>query len=200
MGHPFPGQQPAKWLAGDDLFSIIGKRAGLPIGNQTSQLFGNVMLDSLDQFVKRRLGQKAWIRYADDFLLFGNCRRQLSEMKLKIREFLLQQRLELHHQKTVVDRVCDGFPYLGFRISPRQIKLGKPAVKRFRRRLQQLEHQYWTGKISAPSVMHSIMAWWGDGQHADAMKLVRDIISDFPFLQDVKRAEDIRKGKKNSRA
>lgn len=198
--HSFPGQLSPSRLPGDDLFSLIGRRVGLPIGNQTSQLFGNVMLDPLDQYVKRRLGEKAWVRYADDFLLFGNNRRHLQETRNRICDFLVERRLKLHDRKTVVDRVANGFPYLGFRVSNGRLRLGKSAVKRFRRRLRKLENDYTAGAISAQSVMHSIMAWWGHAQHAHAMKLTRDIMSDFPFLKDVKQAEDIRKGKKNSRA
>ena len=40
---------------GDDLFTAQERRRGLPIGNLTSQLFGNVYLDGLDHFVKEVL-------------------------------------------------------------------------------------------------------------------------------------------------
>ena len=41
-------QEPAVWhFPGDDLFTPAGRRRGLPIGNLTSQLLANVMLDPL---------------------------------------------------------------------------------------------------------------------------------------------------------
>ena len=43
---------------------------GLPIGNLTSQLFGNVYLAGFDNFVKRELKVKFYGRYVDDFILF----------------------------------------------------------------------------------------------------------------------------------
>ncbi len=42
---------------------------GLPIGNLTSQLFGNVYLNLFDHFVKKELGIKYYGRYVDDFIL-----------------------------------------------------------------------------------------------------------------------------------
>ncbi len=46
--------------------------AGLPMGNQTSQFFGNVYLDPLDHFVKEELRIAGYVRYVDDFLLFSD--------------------------------------------------------------------------------------------------------------------------------
>jgi len=43
---------------------------GLPLGNITSQLFANVYLNELDQFVKHKLKVKYYIRYCDDFCDF----------------------------------------------------------------------------------------------------------------------------------
>jgi retron-type reverse transcriptase len=40
---------------------------GLPIGKLTSQLFSNVYLNELDQYVKRTLHCRHYGRYVDDF-------------------------------------------------------------------------------------------------------------------------------------
>ena len=53
------------YFTGDDLFAVSRKR-GLPIGNLTSQFWANVYLNELDQFVKRELRCKAYVRYVDD--------------------------------------------------------------------------------------------------------------------------------------
>ena len=45
-------QYQMKWFEGDDLLASLRPR-GLPIGNLTSQFWGNVYLCSFDHFVKR---------------------------------------------------------------------------------------------------------------------------------------------------
>ncbi len=53
---------------GDTLFTLWERRRGLPIGNLTSQFFGNVHLDALDHFVTERL-RAPYLRYVDDLAL-----------------------------------------------------------------------------------------------------------------------------------
>ena len=44
---------------------------GIPIGNYTSQFFANIYLNELDQYVKRILKIKYYVRYMDDFIVLG---------------------------------------------------------------------------------------------------------------------------------
>lgn len=57
---------------------FAGKDKGFPIGNLTSQLFGNVYLNDFDHFIKYKLGFKHYGRYVDDFLSFIRTRNILS--------------------------------------------------------------------------------------------------------------------------
>lgn len=44
---------------------------GIPLGNLTSQIFANIYMNNLDQFVKHKLKIRYYLRYADDFLILG---------------------------------------------------------------------------------------------------------------------------------
>lgn len=50
-------------------YSTLFERKGLPIGNLTSQLFANIYMNEFDQFVKRELKAKYYVRYTDDFVI-----------------------------------------------------------------------------------------------------------------------------------
>jgi hypothetical protein len=56
--------------------TLFGKNneRGLPIGNLTSQFWGNVYLNELDQFVKRELKCRYYVRYAA--LRYARCATQ----------------------------------------------------------------------------------------------------------------------------
>ena len=45
---------------------------GIPIGNYTSQIFANIYLNEIDQYIKQKLKVKYYFRYMDDSVLFVN--------------------------------------------------------------------------------------------------------------------------------
>ena len=56
------------WLVEMIIDSTEGN-VGIPIGNQSSQLFALLYLNNLDHFIKEKLGIKYYGRYMDDFFL-----------------------------------------------------------------------------------------------------------------------------------
>ena len=66
---------------------------GIPVGNLTSQLFANIYLDALDQFIKHELGVEAYIRYMDDFVILSPDKEQLRNWLARIEQFLRELRI-----------------------------------------------------------------------------------------------------------
>lgn len=60
---------------------------GLPIGNLTSQLFSNIYLNELDQFVKRKLEFRHYGRYVDDFYMIDESLSRLMSAKEAVSHF-----------------------------------------------------------------------------------------------------------------
>jgi len=90
-------------------------RAGLPLGNLTSQLFANVYLNELDQFVKHKLREKCYIRYADDFVIFAQDRESLEALIPIIQNFLQNNlKLTLHPDKIYIKTIYSGLDFLGW--------------------------------------------------------------------------------------
>lgn len=91
-----------------------GADANLPIGNLTSQWMGNVYLNELDHFIKENLHCRDYIRYCDDFCIFGDNKSVLHEYKEKIQKFLYDK-LKLCFSKSVVFPVAHGISFIGYR-------------------------------------------------------------------------------------
>ena len=101
--------------------SLFGSsvNCGLPIGNLTSQLFGNIYLSCFDNYVKRDLGIKYYGRYVDDFILIHKDKDYLKSLIPSIRKFLSDVlELELHSNKIYLQSVRNGVKYLGAVIKP----------------------------------------------------------------------------------
>lgn len=87
---------------------------GIPIGNLLSQLAALVYLDPLDQFVKREMEAPRYVRYVDDFILFGLARDEAYRAKDRIESFL-GERLHLELSRWTIQPTRRGVNFVGFR-------------------------------------------------------------------------------------
>jgi RNA-directed DNA polymerase len=111
---------------------------GIPIGNLTSQLFANVYLDVLDQFIKRELRVRHYVRYMDDLVLLAPDKRQAQEWKEKIGAFARDRlRLTFHPYKVELRPVRAGIGFVGHRILPEALFIRGRCLRRFRKRLRE---------------------------------------------------------------
>lgn len=109
---------------------------GLPLGNVTSQLFANVYLNELDQWAKRELKAKYYLRYCDDFLLLHRDRAYLESLVPQIAGFLADRlKLELHPKKVSIQKVSQGVDFLGYVVLPHAVVLRTRTKRRMLRRL-----------------------------------------------------------------
>ena len=155
---------------------------GLPIGNLTSQLFANIYLNELDQFVKNELKLKCYARYTDDFVIAGNNSEELENILKKICSFLKEKiLLELHPKKIVIRKYSQGIDYLGYIVLPHHQQLRTKTKKRVFKKLKMRIGQYRAGEISEKSLNQSLQSYLGVLSHADTHKLKQELINKFWF-------------------
>ena len=128
-----------KWLGAGviekNVFHITDE--GTPQGGIISPTLANITLDGmeelLDRYRTRRENGKTvcrkvnLVRYADDFIITGENREVLEEIKADLILFLQERGLELSEEKTLITHIDDGFDFLGFNI--RKYRNGTLLVK-----------------------------------------------------------------------
>lgn len=167
------------WFEGDNLFSPIERKKGLPIGNLTSQLWGNVYLNRFDHYIKEELRVKGYIRYVDDFVLFGNDKKQLHYWRANIEKYLATLRLIIHPHKTKIYKVDNGVPFLGFRLFPFYKYVKKQRSKRAYRHIRKSVKEMQEGHINPDRLESMLNSWLGHirfGRHYYIEKKVFDYI------------------------
>lgn len=147
---------------------------GIPIGNLTSQLFANLYLNELDQFVKHDLGEKYYIRYMDDFLILGNEKRRLHELEGILREFLRRElRLELHKKKVALYPVEKGISFLGYKVFRHYKLIRKSTILRFVKNIKE--------KTNSSGITDSVRSWLSFANYANIFSL-RHQLFELPAL------------------
>lgn len=167
-----------QWFPGDTLLTPCERARGLPIGNLTSQFWGNVYLHELDTFVTQQLRTGAYVRYADDWLLFSDDKAQLHTWHTAIHDFLRGLRLVLHDRKTQLYPTSTGIPFLGFRLFHQQRRLKRPNVIRFKRRMRGLFAHYAAGDLPLEQLEQSINGWLGHARHGNTYRLRQQLLGD----------------------
>ncbi|MDX1982410.1 MAG: reverse transcriptase/maturase family protein [Bryobacteraceae bacterium] len=172
-----PQEEVIAYYPGDNLFTPFERRRGLPLGNQTSQFFANVYLSPLDHHVRQILCPADYVRYVDDFLVFGTRKTELKELRRRIEEFLAPLRLQMHPGKSRIYRVADGVTFLGWRIFPDRLRLDRGNAVRFRKRLGAMVEQYRAGAVSVEELRTRVRAWIAHANHGDTWQLRRSLFS-----------------------
>lgn len=120
-----------------DSFNMEGKSGvGLPLGNLTSQLLVNIYMNEFDQFLRRELRVRHFVRYADDFVILHQRKDYLTELIPKLSEFFeTRLRLSLHPDKVFMKTFASGVDFLGWTHFPDHRVLRTSTKRRMFRRL-----------------------------------------------------------------
>lgn len=164
----------------DDLLSPDRHR-GLPIGNLTSQWWANCYLNPFDQFVKRELGCRGYLRYVDDFLLFSDSQAELLDWRDKLLRRLEWFRLTIHEGSAYPKPVTEGIPFLGFQIFPQYRRLKPRKGHAFRRKLTRLAKGDSERQIHA-----SVRGWINHVCYGDTFGLRRSVLNHLGLLMKEK--------------
>ena len=175
-------QEPAAWhYPGDDLLTPLTRRRGLPIGNLTSQVLANVVLDPVDHHVTETMGHGNYLRYCDDMALFGDDKDRLWAARARVQEKLWGLRLRLNEKKSRVRRTDEGITWLGFHVLPGRIRVKRDSGRRFQRRLRRLCRELHAGRIGVADVSRSVQAWLAHADHGDTARLRAGLLAQVVF-------------------
>lgn len=159
------------------LFDGRWVKRGLPIGNLTSQFAANVYLNPLDHFVKHDLRCRGYVRYMDDFLLFGDDRSELRRQGGRIKEKLADLRLGMHPDKYRLMPTAQGVDFCGFVVfAEGRVRVRASSVCRFVRRYRRLRWEVNHTRRDPNDLTMRVRAWGAHVQHAQSYHLRGDVL------------------------
>ncbi len=148
----------------DSFSSDSGEGKGIPLGNLTSQVFANIYMNELDQFVKHTLKLKYYLRYADDFVILSTNKKSLERLITPLESFLkLRLKLDLHPNKIIFRKLSWGIDMLGYNVLPHYILPRRKTVKRMFKKIAE--------KSGSESFNQTLASYLGYLSHANAYEL-----------------------------
>lgn len=147
---------------------------GLPLGNITSQLFANIYLNKLDQFIKHVFKVKYYIRYCDDFVILDHNKKSLENLISQIDIFLKTNlALCLHPNKITIQTYRQGIDFLGYVSFPYHTVIRVRTKKRMFKKLAQKYVSLLTGEITQAHFNQVLQSYLGMLSHCRAHKVLK---------------------------
>ncbi len=172
-----PQEPVQEWFPGDDLFTVTERRIGMPIGNLTSQFLANVLMDRFDHVVMDAMGCGEYVRYCDDFLVFGQSKEALWDVRDEVRHVLEGMRLRLHPRKGGVHATTSSIPFLGLVLQGGIRRLQRPGVVRATRRLRRARLEVDAQEIDPKALRSRVAAWVGHASHASSPRIIHTVLA-----------------------
>ena len=125
------------WLIKEILYAQKREK-GLEIGNYTSQMFANIYLNEIDQYIKHNLKIKYYCRYLDDSVLIVKTKKEAKKVLKEIKKFL-KDHLELElNKKTQIFKNKQGVNFCGYKINEYRMKIRDKGKRKLKKKIKYL--------------------------------------------------------------
>jgi len=148
------------WLIDD----IIDSNQGLPIGNYTSQYFGNVYLSSFDWWVKQRIKPRAYFRYCDDLVLLADSAAEAHQYRETLFEKLdADYALTVKPDWQVFPVDARGLDFVGFVFKSSGTRIRKSIAKGVRKKAKSIRLK--DRHMTPYQIANGAGSYWGWCKH-----------------------------------
>ena len=166
---------------------------GLPIGNLTSQFYGNLYLNELDQYVKHNLKCHFYQRYVDDMILIHKDREYLTNCKQNISTFL-ENHLKINlNNRCSIKPVKSGVDFLGYIVKADYKLVRRRIIGNFKQKIEYFKNMIiktnkemiliYYDEVVIDRILAVINSYLGHFRHANTYKLIRSLLKTSGYLE-----------------
>lgn len=155
---------------------------GVPLGNVTSQIFANIYLNELDQFILKNLKICYYMRYNDDFIFLDSDPKRVCDIA-KEAVIFVQKRLllEIPKEKTVFRKLKWGIDFCGSIILPNAILLRHKTKKGMLKKLSYATEKYKKGDMALGDFVRTYNSYSGLIGHHNCYNFKNKVKNEFLY-------------------
>ena len=156
---------------------------GLPLGNTLSQICANIYMNKLDQYCKRVLRLKYYIRYADDIVIVVENTERANEILNNIRNFVKDVLdLKTNVNKTKIFPIEQGVNTVGFKIYKTHRLLRNDSKRKIKRRVKAMPRLINEGRLTIAKAEQMLNSWKGHSDYGCNFNFLKRLIARNPFI------------------
>lgn len=159
----------------DLIDNIIDSTKGIPIGNYTSQYFGNVYLTDFDWTIKQKQQMKWYYRYCDDMIFLSHCKTRLHQLKTFITNHfsnILSLKIKSNWHVGSVEK--QGIDFVGFLFYPTHTLLRRTIARNMKKKCRFIKTKH--TKLRPITIVSTVMSYWGWVKYSNSKNLWRTIV------------------------
>ncbi len=157
---------------------------GMPLGNTISQLCANIYLNGIDQYAKRSLSLKYYVRYADDIIIIVENKNRAKEVLELIRvQVETKLGIKLNDNKSKIFPIAQGVNAIGFKIYPTHMLLRNDSKKKIKQKLRKFKPLLIEEKITIEKVEQILNSWYGHAEQANSYMFVQSLLDRFDYIE-----------------
>lgn len=160
---------------------------GMPLGNTLSQICANISMNELDQFAKRKLSLKYYVRYADDVVIIVKNRKTAKEIKNKLVNFVNKKlNLKANKKKTQIFPINQGINTIGFKIHATHRLLRNNSKKKIKRKCKKMRQLIVDRNMNQEKAEQILNSWKGHAEHANSYNFIQSLLNknDYIIMND----------------
>ena len=166
--------QELMWLIKEILYANKREK-GLEIGNYTSQMFANIYLNEVDQYIKHKLKVRYYCRYLDDSIVIVKTKKEAKEILEKIKKYL-KENLELKlNQKTQIFKNKQGVNFCGYKINEYRMKLRDKGKRKLKKKVKKLKEEIKKGNLTSKQAKKYLAGHLGYIKYANNYNILNKI-------------------------
>lgn len=159
-----------------DRFTDEFPRPGISIGDRLSPLNCNLMLTPLDHYIKEVLHCHCFIRYADNYFVFGNSKQWLDKIRIEVTDQLAQIGYSVKPNWQIADLSTEGVDFLGYRVYKTHILVRKKTKYRIKREMARILRKLESGQSPDKHDRGVVASYCGVLKWCDSYNLYRKVI------------------------
>jgi len=160
---------------------------GLPLGNTLSQIFANVLMDRFDQYCKRQLRLRYYVRYADDVIAVVRNKEEANRMLGLMVDFINNElNLNINEKKTKLFPVEQGVNAYGFKIYKTHRLLRNESKKKIKRKSKKMRRLIIEERMTVNKAEQILNSWLGHAKHANSYNFILRLVdrNDYIYMNN----------------
>lgn len=146
---------------------------GVPLGNTLSQIFTNIYMNEFDQYCKRVLQIKYYVRYADDVIAIVKNKSEANILLESMKYFLKTVlKLDAHPGKTQIFPLEQGVNAYGFKTYKTHRLLRNDSKKKIKRKAKKMPNLIKRGHLTKEVAELMLNSWHGHAMYGSSHNFI----------------------------